>query len=318
MEMTIKTGYKATDKNIQCRGFRFVPGQWHELGNNDPLELCKNGFHYCEQPSGVWAYYTEPDTRVWKVEVEECIVSNDPGADAKSVCRKIRLVEEVQIAGYRNTGDRNTGNWNTGNGNTGDWNTGDWNTGDWNTGDWNTGDRNTGNWNTGNGNTGYRNTGDWNTGDRNTGNWNTGNGNTGNWNTGNRNTGDRNTGNWNTGNRNTGDRNTGNGNTGNWNTGNWNTGNWNTGNWNTGNGNSTNNSSGFFCVQEPTVKCFDEDSGLLREEFVKQFPEYYDLSVALLSETEIGFATYSRLPGITPEKLKTLHAKHIEGRKKSK
>ncbi len=198
MEMTIKTGYKATDKNIQCRGFRFVPGQWHELGNNDPLELCKNGFHYCEQPSGVWAYYTEPDTRVWKVEVEECIVSNDPGADAKSVCRKIRLVEEVQIAGYRNTGDRNTGNWNT------------------------------------------------------------------------------------------------------------------------GNGNSTNNSSGFFCVQEPTVKCFDEDSGLLREEFVKQFPEYYDLSVALLSETEIGFATYSRLPGITPEKLKTLHAKHIEGRKKSK
>jgi hypothetical protein len=268
MEMTIKTGYKATDKNIQCRGFRFVPGQWHELGNNDPLELCKNGFHYCEQPSGVWAYYTEPDTRVWKVEVEECIVSNDPGADAKSVCRKIRLVEEVQIAGYRNTGDRNTGNWNTGNGNTGDWNTGDWNTGDWNTGDWNTGDRNTGNWNTGNGNTGYRNTGDWNTGDRNTGNWNTGNG--------------------------------------------------NTGNWNTGNGNSTNNSSGFFCVQEPTVKCFDEDSGLLREEFVKQFPEYYDLSVALLSETEIGFATYSRLPGITPEKLKTLHAKHIEGRKKSK
>jgi len=147
------------------------------------------------------------------VEVEECIVSNDPGADAKSVCRKIRLVEEVQIAGYRNTGDRNTGNWNTGNGNTG---------------------------------------------------------------------------------------------------------NWNTGNWNTGNGNSTNNSSGFFCVQEPTVKCFDEDSGLLREEFVKQFPEYYDLSVALLSETEIGFATYSRLPGITPEKLKTLHAKHIEGRKKSK
>jgi len=228
MEMTIKTGYKATDKNIQCRGFRFVPGQWHELGNNDPLELCKNGFHYCEQPSGVWAYYTEPDTRVWKVEVEECIVSNDPGADAKSVCRKIRLVEEVQIAGDRNTGD---------------------------------------------------------------------------WNTGNRNTGDRNTGN-----RNTGDRNTGN----------WNTGNGNTGNWNTGNGNSTNNSSGFFCVQEPTVKCFDEDSGLLREEFVKQFPEYYDLSVALLSETEIGFATYSRLPGITPEKLKTLHAKHIEGRKKSK
>ncbi|MFN7318614.1 MAG: pentapeptide repeat-containing protein, partial [bacterium] len=268
MEMTIKTGYKATDKNIQCRGFRFVPGQWHELGNNDPLELCKNGFHYCEQPSGVWAYYTEPDTRVWKVEVEECIVSNDPGADAKSVCRKIRLVEEVQIAGYRNTGD---------------WNTGDRNTGDWNTGDWNTGDRNTG---------------DRNTGDRNTGNWNTGDGNTGNRNTGNRNTGYRNTG----------DRNTGN----------WNTGNGNTGNWNTGNGNSTNNSSGFFCVQEPTVKCFDEDSGLLREEFVKQFPEYYDLSVALLSETEIGFATYSRLPGITPEKLKTLHAKHIEGRKKSK
>jgi PPE-repeat protein len=180
-------GYKATDKDMKCLNYQFEFGKWHE--HDGELVVCSSGFHFCEYPSGPWSFYNPSTSRLFHVEAEFVLLSKGPGADLKHVCKRIKLIEEINC----------TGNWNTGN----------WNTGDRNTGDRNTGYRNTGNWNTGDGNTGDRNTGY-----RNTGNWNTGNWNTGNGNTGDRNTGYRNTGNWNTGDRNTGDRNTGYRNTG--------------------------------------------------------------------------------------------------------
>ena len=135
-DTTVKTGYKATDKNMKCRGFQFELGKWYE--QEGELVLCENGFHFCEQPSGVWDYYSEKGTRCFKVEVEKVLAQDwEPGADRKRVCGRIRLVEEIVVTGDKNTGDRNTG---------------DRNTGDWNTGYSNTGNRNTGDWNTGNGN----------------------------------------------------------------------------------------------------------------------------------------------------------------------
>ncbi len=308
-------GYKATDKNMKCKGFQYELGKWYE--HEGELIECESGFHFCEQPSGPWAYYSEPGARIFESEAEEVLSAPfEPGADFKRVARRIRFVREINIGGCGNTGDRNTGDWNTGCGNTGDWNTGDRNTGDWNTGDWNTGDRNTGYSNTGCGNTGdrntgYRNTGDGNTGYRNTGDGNTGDRNTGDWNTGDRNTGCGNTGDWNTGDRNTGDRNTGYRNTGDGNTGDRNTGCGNTGHWN-----ATDYSTGFFCVNEPKVKSFDMQTKMTHEEFLKAYPEVYDLGVALTQDGPIEFELYKNIPGITKTKLKSLHDKHIAGRKR--
>ena len=170
-------GYKIFNRDMTCRDFQFELGM-NALGNDKPLSLCGNGFHFCKYPSGVWAYYQEG--RVFRVRgydvLDEPIT---PGADHKMCCRKIEILEEVLPVG-----NWNTGNWNAGNGNTGNWNAGNENTGNRNSGDGNAGDRNTGY-----GNTGNRNTGDGNAGDRNTGYGNTGNGNAG----------DRNTGNWNAG-----------------------------------------------------------------------------------------------------------------------
>jgi hypothetical protein len=273
-------GYKATDANMRCRGFQFELGVWYEVDGD--LSLCHHGFHFCDHPSGPWAYYSEPGTRVFTCEAEDVLdLPVEPGADHKRVARRIRLVAEIIPDG---------------NGNTGSWNTGDWNTGSWNTGDWNTG----------NGNTGNGNTGDWNTGSWNTGSWNTGDWNTGSWNTGD----------WNTGNGNTGDWNTGNGNTGDWNTGNGNTGDWNTGNGNTGNGNTTDYSTGFFCAKPQTVKCFDVDTTLTRDAFIDAYPLYYDLCLALTASDPIDFERFKSLPGITKAKLKALHEKHIAKRAK--
>ena len=85
--------------------------------------------------------------------------------------------------------------------------------------------------------------------------------NSGNWNSGNYNSGDKNSGNWNSGGKNSGDGNSGDGNSGNYNSGSWNSGNFNSGNYNSGHYNS-----GFFCEETPTVRLFDKDTGLTREQ----------------------------------------------------
>jgi hypothetical protein len=201
----LMTGYKATDKDMKCRGFQFELGKWFE--HEGELVECQSGFHFCEQPSGPWAYYQDPGTRIFKVECEGVLEKPfEPGADAKRVCKRIRFVEEINV-----TGNRNTGNWNTGNLNTGDRNTGDRNTGHWNTGNWNATDR----------------------------------------------------------------------------------------------------SNGFFCVHEPKVCSFDFQTELTHEQFLESFPESFDLGMELHQPFEIDFAKYARIPGITPEKLKELHRKHL-------
>ena len=118
-------GYKATDKDMKCRDFQFELGKWYE--HDGDLITCSSGFHFCEQPSGPWAYYSEPTTRIFEIEADDVLETPfEPGADFKRVARRIRLVKEITPPkeSYRNTGDGNTGHRNTGYGNTGDGNTG--------------------------------------------------------------------------------------------------------------------------------------------------------------------------------------------------
>jgi hypothetical protein len=176
-------GYKICNEDMTCRGVKFEIGKRVKLLNDDPLKFCKNGFHFCKHPSGVWNYYDRG--RIFKVRAYGVLVQDvQPGASYKLVCEEIELYKEVLISKDSNTGNKNTGSWNTGNMNTGssnigDWNVGNQNVGNNNTGDWNTGDENTGDWNTGYGNIGSKNSGNWNTGDRNTGSWNLGSGHSG-------------------------------------------------------------------------------------------------------------------------------------------
>ena len=181
----LMTGYKATDKDMKCRGFQFELGKWFE--HEGELVECQSGFHFCEQPSGPWAYYKDPGTRIFKVECEGVFEKPfAPGADAKRVCKRIRFVEEINVTGNWNTGDSNTGNWN-----------------------------------------------------------------------------------------------------------------------------ATDRSNGFFCIHEPKVCSFDFQTELTYEQFLESFPESFDLGSELHQPFEIDFAKYARIPGITPEKLKELHRKHL-------
>ena len=175
------TGYKATNQDLTCKTHTFELGKWYEVEGE--LVECKNGFHFCEQLSGVFSYYPYKDTRVFKIEAQDILdTPTQSGSDCKRVCRRIKLVEEVGVEFEDDKG--NTGNYNTGSCNIGDSNTGHSNIGNRNTGDSNTGYSNTGYNNNGNGNTGNGNTGNGNTGDRNSGNKNTGDGNATNYSSG--------------------------------------------------------------------------------------------------------------------------------------
>jgi len=122
-------GYKATDRNMCCRGKQFTLGEWYE--HEGELIESASGFHFCEQPSGVWNYYTEATTRVFEIEAEEVLDTDfQPGTAYKRVARRIKFVREVEIGRDSNTGDSNTGDSNTGDSNTGNRNTGNSNTGD--------------------------------------------------------------------------------------------------------------------------------------------------------------------------------------------
>jgi len=139
---TIIKGYKATDENMCCRGFKFELRKWYE--HDGDLVLCQSGFHFCEYQSGPLAYY--PDGRIFECEAEYVLKGVSPGADVKHVAKRIRLVSECS----ENAGNRNTGYGNTGNRNVGSWNAGYENVGNQNTGNQNAGNGNTGDGNVGN------------------------------------------------------------------------------------------------------------------------------------------------------------------------
>ena len=106
---------QATDKDMKCRGFQFELGKWYEVEGE--LALCGNGLVFCDHWSGVWAYYSDPGSRVFKIEAEDVLdLAVEPGADHKRVCRRIRLVKRPRRLMAGNSGDGNSGNRNSGEG----------------------------------------------------------------------------------------------------------------------------------------------------------------------------------------------------------
>lgn len=154
-------GYKIFNKDLTCRDFQFEIGKRNKLDNDNELEECKNWFHFCKYPSGVWNYYRKG--RIFKIRAYEVLETQQtPGANYKMICREIELVEEIEITDISNTGYCNVGHYNSGNCNSGDFNSGNYNKGEDNIGDFNSGYNNIENHNTGHGNIGNYHSGSLN------------------------------------------------------------------------------------------------------------------------------------------------------------
>ena len=182
-------GYKAFDKNLQCRGFQFEVGKTYETGKTkEELKLCSDTvFHFCRELHKI---ENVSDYHISKSRVCEVIAEGDVVTDGdKYGTNKLTILREIPREELNEYNSCNSGNRNSGNGNSKNYNSGNRNSGNYNSGNYNSGDWNSGHWNSGNSNSGNSNSGHWNSGNCNSGNYNSGNYNSGNWNSGNGNSG---------------------------------------------------------------------------------------------------------------------------------
>ena len=92
--MSIKA-YKGFDKNMQCRGFQFAEGEtYHE----ETAKMCESGFHACEMPLDVLAYYAPGDGSIYR-EVTLDEVTDESSNDSKRCAKTITIGKELGIGG---------------------------------------------------------------------------------------------------------------------------------------------------------------------------------------------------------------------------
>lgn len=91
--------YKGFDKNMQCRGFQFAEGEtYHE----ESAGLCKCGFHACEMPLDILAYYAPSDSSIYReVGLDEVAPERNRG-DSKCCAKTIKIGAELGIGGLVN------------------------------------------------------------------------------------------------------------------------------------------------------------------------------------------------------------------------
>ena len=93
MEQKLKT-YKAFDKDLSCRGFKYEVGkEYEETGD---IKACEKGFHACPYPLDVFGYYAPAGSRFCEVEQSGKI---DDSESDKVCSSKIRIGAELDIRG---------------------------------------------------------------------------------------------------------------------------------------------------------------------------------------------------------------------------
>ena len=134
-------GYKATDINGCCRGFKFEVGKTYTKDTpKEELECCTNKvFHFCRELFAIEkeSDYKLSECRIFEVISGDCVRSGDKyGTNKLTILREIEGDEKKDLL---NSGSCNSGNWNSGSWNSGSCNSGSWNSGSCNSGSCNSG-----------------------------------------------------------------------------------------------------------------------------------------------------------------------------------
>ena len=86
------TAYKGFDKDMKCRNFQYEIGKKYEMGSD--VEVCKRGFHACENPMDVLNYYKD------MLNDRYCVVEQSGNIDratdnTKIASSKIKVKTEI-------------------------------------------------------------------------------------------------------------------------------------------------------------------------------------------------------------------------------
>ena len=93
VEQTI-VAYKGFDRSLQCRGFQYEVGKTYE--HDGDVEACAAGFHACEHPLKVFAYYAPGKSRYAEVALAGT-TAREASGDTKIAAAKITINVELSI-----------------------------------------------------------------------------------------------------------------------------------------------------------------------------------------------------------------------------
>ena len=82
--------YKGFNKDMTCRGFQYEIGKEYET---DAADLCRIGFHACENPLDCFGHYAPATSRYCEVEIEDN--GQRSPEDSKVVGKKIKIGAEL-------------------------------------------------------------------------------------------------------------------------------------------------------------------------------------------------------------------------------
>ena len=85
--------YKGFNQDLTCRGFQYEEGKTYE---NDNAELCKEGFHACENPIDCLYHYSPAQSVYHEVELDG-VSDEREEEDTKIVGKKIKVGEKIGI-----------------------------------------------------------------------------------------------------------------------------------------------------------------------------------------------------------------------------
>ena len=93
--------FKGFDKRLRCRGFQYEVGKEYQ----EPVaELCRKGFHACENPLDTLRYYRPGDSRYCDVKLDDNGQRNND--DSKVCGKKIKIGAEIGLDGVIKAGTR--------------------------------------------------------------------------------------------------------------------------------------------------------------------------------------------------------------------